>query len=180
MCYPSICALPATIFQWAGPCRIHWTQCEGAIVSSSIAVAAHVFLEYCSACSSASMRAASRETISTTCDPSPIPAAHICDLADVLGAWGSDVGGEADSEDSGCSDSGSGSASGEGIAGAMRDGLSLQERYPVQSAQDVRGTWTPLQASGQHLPLVPGASPVAMRNWLLTGLAGYHSVHCAC
>lgn len=68
----------------------------------------------------------------------------MCRHADVLGAWGSDVGGEVDSEDS----ISSGSESGEDIAGAMQDGLSLQERYPVQSAQDVRGTWTPLQASG--------------------------------
>ena len=64
--------------------------------------------------------------------------------ADVLGAWASDIDEDADSEDS----SSSGFTSEADIAEAMQDGLSLAERYPVQSAQDVRGTWTPLTASG--------------------------------
>ena len=68
--------------------------------------------------------------------------------ADVLGAWASDVGGEADSEDS----SSSSRPLEVDIVEAMQDGLSLAERYPVQSAQDVRGTWTPMHASGKLLP----------------------------
>lgn len=79
--------------------------------------------------------------------PQPRSVSEIGHFADVLGAWGSDVGGETVSEGS----SSSGCESGEDIACAMQDGLSLQERYPVQSAQDVCGTWTPLQASGQQL-----------------------------
>lgn len=84
-------------------------------------------------------------TVSTLPNLQASHAEQKCACADALGAWGSDVGGEEDSEDS----VSSGSLSGADIVEAMQDGLSLQERYPVQSAQDVRGTWTPLQASGR-------------------------------
>lgn len=116
---------------------------------------------------------------STTCNLSLTQADHICHRADVLGAWGSDVGGETDSEDSVSSDSVSGE---DDIAGAMQDGLSLQERYPVQSAQDVRGTWTPIQASGQHMYLqaVSTCINLCRKHWVRTGLAGDCTVHRAC
>ncbi len=85
----------------------------------------------------------------------------MCLVADVLGAWAS--AGDEDSESDSGDSSSSEFASEADISAAMQDGLSLAERYPVQSAQDVRGTWTPLNASGLTPagPSQAGCRPIA-------------------